>query len=220
MHYWHVQITFRWTHTWKCLYFAPEIKTASNILPWGRCWISWINSWQWLLGKVDESAVGKEKMFSTCDNICWVEFLDSFGLGSSRLRESILSASSLDVFFSFLLRATHKSNGNIQRLNTICNNMKTKLSHELLHVERVRKSILIQFEISCFFRCVDVYTVLVKGKSWYTQHHILCAYLRQLAKCLIVRWRLVMPKDWTCSIAVVMGSCCPMVRARRAQRVV
>lgn len=45
-------------------------------------------------------------------------------------------------------------------------------------------------------------------------------HFRQLAKCRIVRWRLVIPKDCACSIAVVAGSRWPVDKAKRAERAV
>lgn len=45
------------------------------------------------------------------------------------------------------------------------------------------------------------------------------SYLRQLARCLMVRWRLLMPTDCACSMAAATGSSLPSARARRAESV-
>lgn len=47
-----------------------------------------------------------------------------------------------------------------------------------------------------------------------------CSYLRKLAKWRSVRWRLVIPKEFACSIAVVTGSCWPVDKAKRVESVV
>lgn len=123
-------------------------------------------------------------MFSSCESISLVQFLDLCGLTSLTLKEAILSASSLDSFLSFL------------------------------HHIKISQRHYLNLKPQCWHNTGR------QNKHMSTQHSRQCSYLRQLAKCLMVRWRLVMPKDWAWSIAVVMGSCCPVVKARRAHRTV
>lgn len=60
-----------------------------------------MNCWQCSCGKTEGSAVGKEKISSSWDSLCSIGF-PVWLEGSSRLREPSLSASSDELFFSFL----------------------------------------------------------------------------------------------------------------------
>lgn len=103
----------------------------------------------------------------------------------------------LSAFWTFFFQS--------QRLHLVCEfgGFLSQLPGDIIHI------------INSIFTVCDSWRLLMTETASNRR-----SYFRKLDKCRMVRWRLVTPTEWAWSMAVVTGSCWPVDKARRAERVV